>query len=64
MPGNCMEDSLSREQALEFLEGMERRHNEVLDSLAELNARIEGVLAKSVSQANEVEAAASEVSGA
>lgn len=39
-----MEASLNREQALEFLEGMERRHNEVLDSLDELNQRIESVL--------------------
>ncbi len=50
-----MDTSASREQSLEFLEGMERRHNEVLDSLAELNERIELVLAKSLAQRGESE---------
>ncbi|MEM7473718.1 MAG: hypothetical protein AAF483_01920 [Planctomycetota bacterium] len=41
-----MENEDTRERALQFLESMESRHNDVLDALDKLNERIEGVLAE------------------
>ena len=39
-----MDSKTSHEQALQFLQGIEQRHNQVLDELEHLNGRIEAVL--------------------